>query len=447
MVTIDQLKLPPHHLDAEKGVLAGIFLDNELMYMYESIALSAADFYQKEHAFIFTAMTQLRDKRKTLDAVTVSNMLKKNDTLDDVWWIDYLYELSTFLLTTSSCPEYAQIIKEKSTLRSILWVCQNIIWDVYAEKDTIEILDSIEKRIFDLTQVDTATWIRHIKDVLNTRVEEYMEIVDNPAKADEQKTFAWYSNLDALLWWFKPWELIILAARPAMGKTAFALNLLMNAALEQKKTVAFFSLEMTSEQLVDRVLAWMAMVDMRKIARGDLNGDDFARIGDSIERLWESDIYLDDMWSTNIPSLKSKLRRLKIEKGNLDMVVIDYLQLMNAAWSKFAWNRVMEVSEMSRALKEMAKELELPIVVLSQLSRAVEQRVDKEPQLSDLRDSGAIEQDADSVMMMYREEYYDPDTDRKWATNIFVRKNRNWPIGDAELFFQKENMKFIELEW
>jgi replicative DNA helicase len=220
----------------------------------------------------------------------------------------------------------------------------------------------------------------------------------------------------------------------------------MNAAIAQKKTVAFFSLEMTSEQLVDRILSWMATVNMGKIARGDLSGEDFARIGDSIEKLWETDIYLDDSWGTTIASLKSKLRRLKVEKGKLDMVVLDYLQLMSAGWSKFAGNRVMEVSEMSRSLKEMAKDLKVPIVVLSQLSRAVEQRVDKEPQLSDLRDSGAIEQDADSVMMIYREEYYDPDTDKKGATNIFVRKNRNWPIGDTELFFQKENMKFIELQ-
>lgn len=446
MVSIDQLKLPPHHLDAEKGVLAGIFLDNEVMYVVEWQALTSKDFYQKEHGFIFAAMNQLRDKRKTLDAVTVSDMLKKNDTLDDVGGIDYLYELSTFLITTSSVPEYAQIVKEKSVLRSILGVCHGIIGDVYAEKDTLEILDSVEKRIFDLTQQDTVMGVRHIKDVLNVRVEEYMEIVDNPAKADELKTFAWFKGLDEMLGWFKPGELIILAARPAMGKTAFALNLLMNAAIAQKKTVAFFSLEMTSEQLVDRILSWMATVNMGKIARGDLSGEDFARIGDSIEKLWETDIYLDDSWGTTIASLKSKLRRLKVEKGKLDMVVLDYLQLMSAGWSKFAGNRVMEVSEMSRSLKEMAKDLKVPIVVLSQLSRAVEQRVDKEPQLSDLRDSGAIEQDADSVMMIYREEYYDPDTDKKGATNIFVRKNRNWPIGDTELFFQKENMKFIELQ-
>ncbi len=179
--------------------MGGIFLDNEIMYVIESQAIESSDFYQKEHGYIFEAMKQLRDKRKTLDAVTVSDMLKKNDTLDDVGGIDYLYELSTFLMTTSSVPEYAQIVKEKSILRNILSTCHHIIGDVYAEKDTIEVLDSVEKRIFDLTQQDTAIGIRHIKDILNTRVEEYMEIVDNPSKADEHKTFAGYSQIDEML--------------------------------------------------------------------------------------------------------------------------------------------------------------------------------------------------------------------------------------------------------
>jgi len=415
------------------------------MYLYESMWLKAEDFYKSEHNAIFAAMMQLWDRRATIDAVTLSDQLTKNGALDNVWGIDYLYELSAYLLSTSSCGEYAQIVKEKGLLRNILRVCQWIIGDVFDQKETSDILESIEKKIFNLTQVEIAGRVKHIKEVLNMRVEEYMAIVDDPTRADEFKTFSWYKGIDDLLWGFKAGELIILAARPSMWKTAFWLNIVMHAALKQKKTVWFFSLEMSNEQIVDRLLSGLASISMGKISRWDLDDEDFSRIGEAIEALGDSQIYVDDQWTSTVGQLKSKLRRLKVEKGNLDLVVVDYLQLMSGSGSRFAGNRVMEVSEISRALKELAKELHVPMIVMSQLSRAVEQRIDKEPQLSDLRDSGAIEQDADSVLMLFREEYYDADTDRKWATDVFIRKNRNWPIGETELFFEKKTMKFLEL--
>jgi len=446
MVSLEDIKLPPHHIEAEKSVLSGVLMDNEVMYLYESMALTSTDFYKREHGSIYAAIMALRERRATIDAVTLSDQLTKDGTIDEVGGIDYLYELSTYLLSTSSCGEYAQIVKEKATLRWILKVCQWIIWDVYDQKETADIMEAIEKKIFNLTQVKVWWRVKHVKEVLDMRVEEYMAIVDDPWRADEFKTFAWYKQIDEMLGGFKPGELIVLAARPAMGKTAFALNLLIHASINQWKTSAFFSLEMSNEQIVDRLLSGLASVSMWKISRGDLNADDFERMGDAISTLGEANIYVDDQWTSTVWLLRSKLRRLKVEKGNLDLVVIDYLQLMSGSWSRFAGNRVQEVSEISRAMKELAKELTVPIIVLSQLSRAVEQRVDKEPQLSDLRDSGAIEQDADAVMMLYREEYYDNETDRKWATDVFIRKNRNGPIGDAELFFQKQNMKFLELQ-
>lgn len=446
MVSLEDIKLPPHNIDAERGVLCGIFMDNELMYFYDGINLLPEDFYQKEHNFIYQAIKELWWARKTIDVLTVADQLNKNNLLDTVGGNDYLYELSGYLMSTSSCPEYVKIVKEKSVLRNILKTSQKIIGDVYEQKDTMSILETVEKRIFDLTQNNIAEKVHSIWEILNKRVEEYMEIVDHPEKAHSKKVFSGYKWLDELLGWFKPAELIILASRPSMGKTAFALNVLKNMAIDQKKNVALFSLEMSSEQIADRILSMQSSIPMYKITKGRLDTEDFAIMGESMEILAETNVFIDDKGSTTIPELKSKIRRLKIEKWTLDLVIVDYLQLMSWTNSGYSWNRVQEISEISRGLKELARELELPIMALSQLSREVEKRPDKRPQLSDLRESGAIEQDADAVLMLHREDYYDPDTDKKWLTDVCVRKNRNGPIGEVEIFFEKEIMKFSELK-
>lgn len=445
MVNMEDLKLPPHNLDAEKGVLCWILMDNEIMYFYDWMWFVAEDFYQKEHIFIYKAIKDLWVARKTIDVLTLADQLNKNSVLDIVWGSDYLYDISTFLLSSSSCPEYAKIVKEKSTLRSILKVSQKIIWDVYDQKETLDILESIEKRIFDLTQTKTSDTIKHIKDILSLRIEDYMDIVDNPEKLNDKKVMSGYFMLDEMLGGFKPNELIILAARPSMWKTALALNLLKNAAIDQKKTVAMFSLEMSAQQIVDRLMSMVANIPMYKMTRNKLDSEDFSNMWEAMELFWETNVYLDDKWSNTVAQLKSKLRRLKIEKWTLDLVIIDYLQLMSGSstWG-YLGNRVQEISEISRNLKELARELEIPIIALSQLSREVEKRVDKKPQLSDLRESGAIEQDADAVLMIHREDYYDPDTDKKWVTDICVRKNRNWAVWEIELMFEKEIMRFNE---
>ncbi len=442
MAWIEDIKLPPHNIEAEKWLLCGVFLDNEIMWITDSDKLGSGDFYKKEHWFIYKAMLQLWQDRKNIDVVTVSDQLTKNQEIDYVWGIDYLYDLSTYVLSTSSCKEYSQIIKEKSILRQILKVSQWIMWDVHQQKETLEIMESIEKKIFELTQYQTWDTIRVIWDILNWRVEEYMEVVDNPEKANEKKVFSGYKWIDNMLTWFKPGELIILAARPSMWKTSFALNVLSNIA-ETWKTVAFFSLEMNSESIVDRLISENAQVPMHKISKWDLDQEDFSKIWEAMETLSWKHIYIDDKWVATVPTLKSKLRKLKIEKWSLDLVIIDYLQLMHG--TIFVWNRVQEISEISRWLKELARELEIPIIALSQLSRAVEQRIDKKPQLSDLRESGAIEQDADSVIMLHREDYYDPDTDRKWSTDICIRKNRNGAVWEVELMFKASIMKFVEV--
>ena len=439
---VTEYTLPPHNIEAEKWVISWALMDSETIWIFEWDGITAKDFYQKEHGMIYEAIAQLWNDKKTIDVVTVSDQLSKNGNLESIWWIDYLYELSAFLISTSPCVEYSKIVKEKSLLRQVLKVCQQITWDAYEQKDTIEIFDSIEKRIFDLTQNQVWDNILSIEEILKGRVEDYMEIVDHPENFNANKVNSGYSRIDEMLTGFKPGELIILAARPAMWKTAFALNVLTNIALEQWKSVAMLSLEMSKESIVDRIMSEVSWVPMYKISKWNLDNADFAQMWEAMEKLSSANIFLDDKAWITVPMLKSKLRKLKIEKKQLDLVIIDYLQLMHA--TVFQWNRVQEISEISRGLKELAKELKVPIIALSQLSRAVEWRVDKKPQLSDLRESGSIEQDADAVLMLHREEYYDPDTDRKWATDVCIRKNRNWAVWEVELHFEKEIMKFVE---
>ena len=398
---VTEYTLPPHNIEAEKWVIWWALMDNETVRIFEWDGIRWNDFYQREHWMIYDAITQLWSDKKTIDVVTVADQLSKNWNLESVWWIDYLYELSAFLISTSPCVEYSKIVKEKSLLRQVLKVCQQITWDAYEQKDTVEIFDSIEKRIFDLTQNQVWDSILSIEEILKNRVEDYMEIVDHPENFNANKVNSGYHQIDEMLTGFKPWELIILAARPSMWKTAFALNLLTH-----------------------------------------LDNADFAQMWEAMEKLSSANIFLDDKAWITVPILKSKLRKLKIEKKQLDLVIIDYLQLMHS--TVFQNNRVQEISEISRWLKELAKELQVPILALSQLSRAVESRVDKKPQLSDLRESGSIEQDADAVLMLHREEYYDPDTDRKWATDVCIRKNRNGAVWEVELHFEKEIMKFVE---
>lgn len=439
----ENINLPPHNIEAEKWVISWALLDSEVMWIYDSDKLGYKDFYQKEHSYIYEAIQQLRMARKTIDVVTVSDQLSKNWNLDVIGGVDYLYDLSSFLFSTQPCSEYSKIVREKSLLRQVLKVCQWISGEVYEQKDTLQIFDAIEKKIFDLTQNQVGEGIIAIWDILEKRVMEYIEYADNPEKLNESKVFSGYEGIDKMLTWFKPGELIILAARPSMGKTAFALNVLNNVALKQQKTVVFISLEMSSESIVDRILSEVAGVPMYKLNGSEqMNEEDFSKIWEANSTLWVAKIFIDDRGALTVPELKSKLRKLKIEKGWLDIVIIDYLQLMHG--TSYAGNRVQEISDISRSLKELARELEVPIMALSQLSRAVEQRVDKKPQLSDLRESGAIEQDADAVLMLHREDYYDPDTDKKWATDVCIRKNRNGAVGEVELHFQKEIMRFTE---
>jgi len=294
MISIEDIKLPPHNLDAEKGAICGIFMENELMYVCEGISLIPEDFYNKEHSFIFKAIRDLWAARKTIDVLTVADQLGRDDKLDTIGGTDYLYEISSFLLSFTGADEYAKIVKEKSILRNILKTCQKIIGDVYDQKDTLEVLQTIEKRIFDLTQNNVSETVHSIKEILDKRVEDYMDMVDNPEKLELKKIHSGYHGLDEFLGGFKPGELIILAARPSMGKTAFAINILEKVAVEQKKSVAMFSLEMGSEQIVDRILSMQARIPMNKISKGNLDSEDFSNMGEAMETLSSTKIFIDD---------------------------------------------------------------------------------------------------------------------------------------------------------
>ncbi|HBB27629.1 TPA: replicative DNA helicase, partial [Candidatus Gracilibacteria bacterium] len=295
--------------------------------------------------------------------------------------------------------------------------------------------------LFTVTQTFIQNKLVHIRDIINLRYEEFAEIHENPEHANDGLVHTGFKSLDGKIGGFKPGDMIILAARPSMGKTALALNIAQHIG-EGGKNVAVFSLEMSKEQLTDRLICATMGVDSWKLNKGLLEDDEFMRMGDALERLSKANIYIDDSAAGNLLEIKSKARRLKIESG-LDFIVIDYLQLMSAG---NPMNRVQEISDISRGIKSLARELGVPIMALSQLSRAVESRVSKEPILSDLRESGSIEQDADVVLMIYREDYYDEFTENKGITNVFVRKNRNGPVGGADLKFEKKYMKFYDLE-
>lgn len=294
-MAIENINLPPHNIEAEKGVISGVLLDSEVMWIYDADKLGFKDFYQKEHSYIYEAIQQLWTARKTIDVVTLSDQLSKNGNLDVIGGVNYLYDLSTFLFSTQPCGEYSKIVKEKSLLRQVLKTCQGISGEVYEQKDTLQIFDAIEKRIFDLTQNQVGEGMLSIKDILEKRVEEIMDYADNPEKFEALKVMSGYSGIDDMLTGFKPGELIILAARPSMGKTAFSLNLLTNVALKQAKSVAFFSLEMSADSIVNRILSEVAQIPMYKLTgKEQMSDEDFSKMGEAVSQLGSSNIFIDD---------------------------------------------------------------------------------------------------------------------------------------------------------
>ena len=435
------LSVPPHSIEAEKGVLGAILIDKDAIVQVANL-LSAEDFYDPAHEIVYGAIMDLYARNRPIDSITVREVIDDQKKLESIGGNMFLAGLMSSVFSSANIWQYAQIVKNKSVLRKLIRAGNEII--MYGQDETRETTESLEKAeqsLFKVTQSFIQNKLVPIKDILNSRYEEFAAIHADPELIDRNSISTGYEGFNDKLGGFRRWDLIILAARPSMGKTAMALNFAQNVAAKARN-VAIFSLEMSKEQLTDRMIASAMAVDSWKLQKGKLSEEEFARMGDALEKLSNAKIYIDDSpaWEGLI-EIKSKARRLKMESG-LDLVVIDYLQLMSNGNSM---NRVQEVSEISRGLKALARELNVPVVALSQLSRSLESRPDKRPIMSDLRESGSIEQDADIIMMLYRDDYYNEFSEQAGVTNVLIRKNRNGPIGQVDLKFEKNHQKFYEM--
>lgn len=441
---MQNIKIPPHSIEAEKSTLGSILVDQDALIKIVDL-VAADDFYDKSNGVIYESIVDLFNKRTTIDIITISTLLSDQGKLDQVGGTAYIASLVEDVPTAAHIYQYAMIVKKKATLRKLLKAGHSITSLGYDEASDIEdLLEEAEKSLFSVSQNFVKDKFVHIKDVLTSTYEKIADLHDPENKDNYAGIPTGFASLDNITSGLHPSDLVILAARPAMGKTALALNFAQNVA-KQGKSVGIISLEMSKEQLVERLFCSLLEVDSWKIKTGQLAENDFARIGPVMDQLNSLKVFIDDSLGNSIVELRAKTRRLQMEYG-LDVLIIDYLQLMQGSKANFG-NRVQEISEISRSLKSLAREMHIPIIALSQLSRAVESRPDKMPQLSDLRESGAIEQDADIVMMLYRDDYYNPDdSPKKGITDLFIRKHRHGPVGQVELRFEKSKMRFYDLE-
>ncbi len=435
-------KLPPTAPEAERSVLGCLLLDKDAILKIADF-IEATDFYHDHHRFIFEAIIDLFHKSEPVDIVTVATKLQAQEKLELIGGPEYLAELQNEVPLSTHIFQYAQIVKHRSTLRSLIKAGNEITALGYnAEKSIQELLEEAEKRVFSISKTFLKNRFVPIKDILTASYERFCEINENPELANKDRISTSFPNLDNKLnGGFNVSDLIIIAARPSMGKTALALAITIKAAVLQNKKIGIISLEMSKEQVVERMLCSQLEVDSWKLHKGKLEDSDFDRMGPVMDQLSSASIFIDDAMGNSIVELRAKARRLQMEHG-LDLLMVDYLQLMSG---QNPMNRVQEISEISRSLKELARELHIPVVALSQLSRSVESRPDKRPILSDLRDSGSIEQDADVVMMLYRDDYYNPDTEVPDEMEINVIKHRNGAIGRTYLHFDRSKMKFEDI--
>jgi replicative DNA helicase len=437
-------KIPPNSPEAEKATLGSLLLDKDAIIKVADF-LKPDDFYFGQHTTIYEAMLDLFMKRMPIDLKILVAFLEDHGKLDDAGGASYLAELTLEVPTATHVLQYALIVKNKSTLRKLIKTGDHIMALGYDEVTELEnLLEEAEKTLFSISQTFVKDRFVHIKDVLAQTYEKISNLHDPEMKERYIGLPTGFRSLDNMLSGLQPTDLVVIAARPAMGKTAFAINIGHNIA-RRGKSVGIISLEMAKEQLVERMFCAMLGVDSWKMRTGKLSDEDFARIGNVMDNLSQTKIFIDDSSVSGIVELRTKARRLRAEHG-LDLLIVDYLQMMSTGRPSYQNNRVQEISEITRTLKNLARELRIPIIALSQLSRAVEGRPSKIPQLSDLRESGSIEQDADIVLMMYREDYYEEDCDRKGITDIYIRKHRNGPTGHIELMFEREKMRFFDIE-
>lgn len=434
-------RVPPQSIEAEQSVIGSMLLDKEVIPVVTEV-LKSEDFYRADHKEIFEAVMDLFDSGEPVDLITVSEQLKLRGTLDNIGGLEYLTNIASAVPTTANAKYYAKIVEEKSTLRKLIKASSEIVNLGYeASEELSYIVDKAEKSIFDVLQKRGTQGFAPIKEVLVDAFNKLEELYNNKGHVTGIPTK--FVDLDYKTSGLHNSDLILVAARPAMGKTAFALNIAQNAAVYSGVPVAIFSLEMSKDQLVSRILCSEAMVDSQKVKTGKLEDDDWKKIARALGPLSEAPIYIDDTPGISISEIRAKCRRLKLEK-NLGLVVIDYLQLMQGRGK--TESRQQEISDISRSLKILAKEINVPIITLSQLSRAPEQRADHRPILSDLRESGAIEQDADIVIFLYRDDYYNPETDKKNIAEVILAKHRSGSTGTVELTWLGAYTKFANIE-
>lgn len=437
-------RLPPHNVEAERAVIGAMMLNADAIMVCSEL-LTSDEFYQQQYGIIFDALVEMYKDGVGADLVTLQNKLREKEVTPELYSVEYLGELLASVPTSANVKFYAEIVHEKAVLRRLIRVSEQVTKDCYMDSQPLEdILEDTEKSVFDVIQQRGGSEFEPIRDVV-------LRTLDSIEKAAKQKgnitgLETGFRDLDAKTAGLQKSDLILIAARPAMGKTAFVLNIAEYVALHSNSTIALFSLEMSKEQLVKRMLAMNSMVDSQKIRTGDLEDDDWDKLVGSVRKIGNSNLVIDDTSGITASELRSKCRKLKIEQG-LDLVIIDYLQLMTGAGKRKSDSRQQEISDISRSLKVMARELNVPVIALSQLSRAVELRPDKRPMLSDLRESGAIEQDADIVMFIYRDEYYNPDSEKKGVAEVIVAKQRSGPTGPVELAWLSQYTKFGNLEY
>jgi len=433
-------KIPPQNIEAEMATLGAILLDENVLPEILEV-IDEDSFYKEEHRIIFSIMVELFDKRKKIDILTVSEELDKKKLLEKVGGASYLTTLVDFVPTSANAIHYAKIVKEKSILRSLIKNATSIVDLVYKENEDVNvILDKSEKLIFEITDKRIEGGYVHIKEIIKDGIELIESLYHKKSHITGIPTG--FTDFDIKTAGLQNSDLIIVAGRPSMGKSAFAISIARYVAVEEKIPVAFFSLEMSKEQLMQRFLCAEGKVDMNKLRTGFLSPSDWPILTAAAGKLSEAPIYIDDTPAINIFELKAKARRLKAHH-DIKLIIVDYLQMIRSVQRQES--RQQEISQISQALKSLAKELNVPLIAVSQLSRAVESRSDHRPQLSDLRESGAIEQDADLVVLLLREEYYNPTEENKGIAEVIIAKQRNGPTGSVFLGFIKEYMRFVNL--
>lgn len=436
--------LPPQDGDAEASLLGALLIDGDAIVKVAD-AVAPDDFYEERHKRIYEAAKKLYEKHSPIDVLTLANQLRADGTLSIAGGSSYLTELTNFVPTASHVSQYADIVAQKGVRRRMIKASHDISSLSYDEAITVkELIENAEARLFEVSQNQIKQDITSLEDILSDSFERLDDLHKDKGKIRGVPTG--FRDLDSMLAGLQRSDLFILAARPSMGKTAFSLNIAHNVAVDGELPVLLFSLEMSKEQLVDRMLAVESGVDAWALRTGNLSDSDFEKIAQAMGSLSEAQIFIDDTPGITVSDLRTKARR-EAHQRPLGLIIVDYLQLMSGG-ARYGGdgNRVQEISEISRGLKQVARELNVPVMALSQLSRSVESRSPQIPQLADLRESGSIEQDADVVAFLYREDYYDPDTERKNITDVFIKKHRNGPTGAVELYFDRHKQRFTSLE-